>query len=220
LYYQWYKDGAIIQNANQSSYTIGNVQIADEGLYSCLVSNQYGNTCSNAASLTVTFVSPPQIWGATTVPEWSVETYSVTQTIGSTYFFSVVNGNKINNTVNSITVQWGSTGWGQIICSETNYLGCTSAPALLDIAIGSVGILETGEKQILIAPNPTSGLFTLDSKLGLNKVSVYTYNGKLIFSSSVSTNPFQVDLSSYAKGIYFVRIATNGATITRKIIVF
>ena len=53
LIYQWKKGGTNINGATNSSYTINNVSMNDEGSYSCLVSNTYGQILSDEATLTV-----------------------------------------------------------------------------------------------------------------------------------------------------------------------
>ena len=62
LSYQWYKDGALISGANTSSLSLSNVQEADEGGYSVVVSNAAGTANSNTAVLTVTDQLPGQIY--------------------------------------------------------------------------------------------------------------------------------------------------------------
>jgi hypothetical protein len=54
LAYQWQKDGTNIASATSASYTIASVAATDAGDYACVVSNDYGSTTSNAATLTVT----------------------------------------------------------------------------------------------------------------------------------------------------------------------
>ena len=56
LTYQWRKGGANIAGATSASYTITNAQSTHDGTYSCVVSNAYGDTPSNTASVTVTIV--------------------------------------------------------------------------------------------------------------------------------------------------------------------
>ncbi|MDB6016774.1 MAG: Immunoglobulin I-set domain protein [Pedosphaera sp.] len=57
LSYQWLFEGGLITNATSSLLNLTNVQIADEGYYSVMVSNPYGSITSSIASLTVTFTS-------------------------------------------------------------------------------------------------------------------------------------------------------------------
>lgn len=53
LQYQWLKNDAPIQNANQSTYTIQNIQPADAGNYKVVITNTAGQVASNSATLTV-----------------------------------------------------------------------------------------------------------------------------------------------------------------------
>lgn len=55
--YQWFKDGAPIVSATGSSYTISNVQLADEGSYAVMVTSAVGSVMSNHVEL-----------GSTTLP--------------------------------------------------------------------------------------------------------------------------------------------------------
>ena len=52
LSYQWYKNGAPIQGANQASYTFG-AKPKDAGSYTLGVSNQYGNAISDPSVVTL-----------------------------------------------------------------------------------------------------------------------------------------------------------------------
>ena len=54
LSYQWYKDGVVIEGANNDSYTIESVTAEDAGNYSVLVSNEDGTALSADAALTLT----------------------------------------------------------------------------------------------------------------------------------------------------------------------
>lgn len=54
LNYQWRKNGVNITGATNSTFTINNVQSTHAGQYSVRVSNNFGNTTSNNATLTVT----------------------------------------------------------------------------------------------------------------------------------------------------------------------
>ena len=60
LSYQWQRNAADIPGATSTSYTINNVQAADNGaLFQCRVSNSFGSTTSSAARLTVNNNLPP-----------------------------------------------------------------------------------------------------------------------------------------------------------------
>ena len=51
--YQWYKDGAVINGATLSTFSLTAAQATDAGSYTVVVSNAMGSVTSNAAALTV-----------------------------------------------------------------------------------------------------------------------------------------------------------------------
>lgn len=71
----------------------------------------------------------------------------------------------------------------------------------------TVGLQELSIEQVKIYPNPTSGILILNGAEGKN-VLIYNTLGEMIFSSPLMEDNFKIDLSSYAKGVYFVRVGT------------
>lgn len=72
--------------------------------------------------------STSSISGSSPVCANSIITYSVANTPGSTYLWSVTGGipNSVIN-ANSFTVKWGSSGTGSLSLIETNSYGCTTS---------------------------------------------------------------------------------------------
>ncbi len=56
LTYQWYKNGVVINNATNTSYSITSVQTSDGGGYHVVITNSFGSVTSRVAQLTVTFL--------------------------------------------------------------------------------------------------------------------------------------------------------------------
>jgi hypothetical protein len=79
-----------------------------------------------------------------------------------------------------------------------------------------------------VAPNPTNGAATVSLNGGDNSVadlSVTDVTGKLVYSSSVvrttATTKVEIPASAISvKGMYLVKVVTNGATETQKLIVY
>jgi len=61
--YQWNFNGAAINGATSSSYSLSNAQLGNAGSYSVMVSNAMGSVTSNQATLTVNAVNPPPSGG-------------------------------------------------------------------------------------------------------------------------------------------------------------
>ena len=71
--------------------------------------------------------------------------------------------------------------------------------------------------DISVSPNPSSGIFTIQSPQG--KLEIYNTLGELIFSSPITNNSININLSEAAKGIYFLIIRANNKTYTQKLII-
>ena len=69
-------------------------------------------------------------------------------------------------------------------------------------------------------PNPTTGKFIITFSRTLSNATVFILdvNGKAIARFRASGNTVSFDLSSYASGIYFVRIDDAGNTILKKVV--
>ncbi|MBW6481979.1 MAG: T9SS type A sorting domain-containing protein [Vicingaceae bacterium] len=68
-------------------------------------------------------------------------------------------------------------------------------------------------------PNPSTGLFTLKlPELVTNgTLTIFDYTGKQILQQPIKTAA-KIDITSYAKGIYFYRVETEKELFTGKII--
>lgn len=72
-------------------------------------------------------------------------------------------------------------------------------------------------ENIKISPNPTSDKFFINSENLIQKVSIFNTLGKNIFEVSIDKK--EIDISSFSKGIYLVKIQfENQKSIHRKII--
>jgi hypothetical protein len=199
--YKWLKNGLIVTGAIDSFFVIVNAQLADSGNYSCIVSNAFGADTSNIAIVDVQFVSPSTILGSDKVDEWQSATYSVTQLAGHQYSFSVIGGNEISTTANSITVQWGATGWGHILLLETNSLGCVGDTVDFVVGIGNIiGLNENiqNENEVYF-PNPVSTFLYFNKK---QRIIIYSLEGKPILSAYTD----KINVSSLKNGVYILRI--------------
>ena len=136
LHYQWQKNQINIDSADQNILHLFSVDNSDQGQYRCIVSNTFGAVTSQEAYLTVHDTpAPTQMFGNTTPEEYEICTYSVTETPENTYSFSVMGGNEIGHTTNSMTVVWGCHGIGHIFLVETTPEGCSGDTVDLEINI-------------------------------------------------------------------------------------
>ncbi len=81
---------------------------------------------------------------------------------------------------------------------------------------GPLGIEENTTNLFSIYPNPTNGVFNINSNSTITEIAVYNNLGQLLFTSEEKN---QVNISSLSQGIYFVKIKDeNGQTETKKVV--
>ena len=85
----------------------------------------------------------------------------------------------------------------------------------------SINDLDFLNKNINIYPNPSEGVFTIKMKNILDfHYEIFDISGKLITNKiDVTVNSFEINLSKYAKGIYFLKLQSNKGVITKKLII-
>ncbi len=87
------------------------------------------------------------------------------------------------------------------------------------ITFTAVGIEDYLLNSTTLFPNPTTGEFRIqNSKFRIQSVEVFDVYGKLMNSVEVNDNTATIDATSYASGIYFVRILTEKGMVTKRIV--
>ena len=105
----------------------------------------------------------------------------------------------------------------QSICDTDNLSGWSNV--LTAIAQG-VGIEDhTLDNSVTVYPNPTSGVVQIENgEWRMENVEVYDAYGKLLFTVEVNGNAAALDLTGYAKGIYFVKVTTDNGVVTKRVV--
>ena len=116
---------------------------------------------------------------------------------------------------NSLNVIW-AYGSGTSFAKHEN---AGSAP----LTFTTLGVKDfTTLDNIAIAPNPSNGVFTIskNNQTTISKVSIYDRNARVVkvIDTQLNSENIPVDLSSFAKGVYFLDIANETDKTVRKII--
>ena len=81
------------------------------------------------------------------------------------------------------------------------------------------------DSNIEVKPNPNNGSFQItilknNKPIGINEIKIYDILGNVVWTTTKSTsNIFEVNISTYSKGIYFVKsINESGDIDTKKVI--
>lgn len=95
-------------------------------------------------------------------------------------------------------------------------------------AVGDITIdLLSNSLDAFVFPNPSKGIFNINifhPDMGIADLSVSDLNGRMLFSKQykveLNSTQFSFDLTGYPKGIYILRIKSNGLTTSKKIIYY
>jgi hypothetical protein len=205
LTYQWQFNSANIGGATASSYTRSNVQAADAGNYSVVVSNPGGST--NSANAVLAVNAPPSITAQPadqTVRVGSNATFTVTATGAPPLIYQWrFNGTNLPGaTTNSYTranTQTNDGGNYSVVIANT--LGSVaSSDALLSVTLPqpaefqSIAQLPDGSLHFVITGDP--GSYTIESSSNLTDWVVFTNvvntNGTLeLIDNSSSNSPLR-----------------------------
>lgn len=83
----------------------------------------------------------------------------------------------------------------------------------------SYELVTYDDKGLSVYPNPSNGMFTLESRYDLDKVSItiYTMDGRLMYEGKIEllNTPKTLDLSSFSEGMYILRVETSSFRISK-----
>ncbi len=181
------------------------------------------NNCSNTANVTVTVNSNPTVTFNLTTNNVCVNAASITLSGGSpaggTYSGTGVSGGQFNPSVAGV-------GTHTITYSFTNSNGCTGSATQTITVNACTGIIEESiANSLIIAPNPAREqlLISFNNANSNNvRVNIIAADGKLVYSenaAAASQYVKYIDVSTFAKGLYFIQIISEEGMLNNKLIV-
>jgi hypothetical protein len=78
---------------------------------------------------------------------------------------------------------------------------------------------ENYQTQISLYQNPANGFLYVNSPKLIERILIYSSTGQTLLEHYPSSKNFQVDLSQFSEGIYFVNAIIGNSIITNKIII-
>lgn len=69
-----------------------------------------------------------------------------------------------------------------------------------------------------IFPNPSTGLFYIESHVAGSSYEIYNNLGLLVLKGLVKEQPTSIDLNNHANGVYFARIKSGEVITVKKLI--
>lgn len=110
---------------------------------------------------------------------------------------------------------------GYITLGGSVTVGCYNAFTPWDECFPLIGINEVSQPQLTIFPNPNNGVFTLQTfNTETKNITVQNLLGNTVYqNNNTLANNIEIDLRSFAAGIYVVKILTSsGGFYTEKVV--
>ena len=73
--------------------------------------------------------------------------------------------------------------------------------------------------MLRIYPNPVSSMVNIESTMEITGIKVFNNSGQVVLDEKVNVMSYQIDVSKFDKGIYYIRLVTGDTKILRKITV-
>jgi hypothetical protein len=162
------------------------------------------------------------IGGTATPTEYTTETYSYQETLGSSYHWTALNGDIISGEGSpTIEVTWDNGGGGFLSVTETNTNLCLGPTVHLNINV-ITGVEEVDQSNIRIFPNPASDIITIDAGNWAGKalqVQITDMSGRVVWSEKSNQTLLTIYTTDLPNGIYSVIIRNENDTVSRKLAV-
>lgn len=202
--YQW-QDASAGQTFNASSTGTYYVSVMD------------ANGCSGNDTVNVTINAIPSVTlslpNDTVCLNWG--TFNLT---GGTPFGGSYTGTGVG--AGAFTPSMAGVGTHVITYTYLDSNGCSASATQNMFVDPCTGIEELAPSSIAIYPNPSSGMVTLVFDAEKARMQVFTPDMRRIIDQEVNgKSEVSLDLSGYAKGIYFVVVQSATTTMTNKIVI-
>ncbi|MDI1353478.1 MAG: T9SS type A sorting domain-containing protein [bacterium] len=172
--------------------------------------------CSHSGAVTVSVSPNPTVASFVDPPELCAGDNATITLLGAS-MYSWSNGNSGPNftltTVNSGTLNF------QV--NATSALGCTVSTNIYVVVANCLGVLthEEEDEEAIVYPNPNSGLFVIElPRRGNTKISLSDVSGRLVYSDDHAEEKINLDMSTLANGVYYLKISYGNTIKTSKVI--
>ncbi|SHE65498.1 Por secretion system C-terminal sorting domain-containing protein [Mariniphaga anaerophila] len=108
---------------------------------------------------------------------------------------------------------------GEYAVVVSNKSGCADTSECFIVTTVGINENKIAETLVHLFPNPTKGLVTLElTEISESDVSVFNMRGKLVLSLPRVQSGYEIDLSSFEPGVYFVKGTHKRGTWTKQIV--
>lgn len=105
-----------------------------------------------------------------------------------------------------------------LIAIGLNKYNETGEMTLVEFTTKGVGCDELNDKIFNVYPNPASEYVRVSSNNNIDELSIFSVDGKMVYSQYVGQQETAIDLSGFNNGVYIVRMISNGEVVVKRIV--
>lgn len=194
-------------SANGTTYT-------ESGSYVRLTTNAAG--CVHTTTLNLTINNAAEITGndTQTFEEGATLANVAVSPSNVVWYASLADAQIGENPIAATTELVNATTYYAVNFSAA---GCPSEPFAVTVTV-TLGTGSFDTAHFRLYPNPTSGLMNIQYTEKINSVGVFNLLGQQVMTRTINANDASIDVSKLSSGTYFVKVATDNAVKTVKII--
>jgi len=192
----------------------------------------YGVNCGASASDCITNGNITDATTGATLPSYTVKTI----TWDGKNVSGTLNGTVVPDGTYQVTIQetWGhgtatvlrsfSFTKGPVADHQTPAADTKFTGISLDWVPSALGVNDnvSPNTKVVIYPNPTNGIFSIDFKNEINNIRVSNMLGQVVYDEKVADSAAgttkNIDLSRFGNGIYIINVSNNEGTSNYKVI--
>lgn len=153
-------------------------------------------------------------------PGYPAEVYDVMISTGTSLnsFTSIFNETVQSGDWEQRTANIGGNWAGQTVHIAFRHHDVTDMFAMkIDYVNITAGVgVENHEMDATIYPNPANNVLNINANSNINRVEVYNMMGQMVGSYTANDMNTQINTTSFANGVYTVKISTENGTSTKK----
>jgi hypothetical protein len=185
--------------------------------YTVIGVNSFG--CSSSGVVSIAVNPKPALTVLTNMPGTACKDDVITLSAAgaSTYLWA---SNATSQLYQGSSINISSPATAVFTVTGTDSKGCTNTATILQDITDCTGITKQSALAAMsIFPNPTTGevnvIFNSSAEKTLNLTDL---TGRVILSQNVSDDKVTLDISAFSNGIYYLRVSSNDASETLKIV--
>lgn len=198
------------------------VSPASTTMYTVTVSDVNGCSTLDVVTVTVTQLPAAAFTYAFGNPA-AIVNFTNASTDAAAYTWDFGDGSAADNSQDP-SYTYTADGTYTVTLVSSNSCGSDTATEVITVIVS--GIEDASAAVLKVNPNPSEGVFyiTVDNAgISSMRMEVLDVHGKLVMSENESNMSSsytkQIDLTSFAKGIYYLKLDTGSKVITKRIIV-